>query len=190
MDLTTQEIGARFERRTGQRYWIFAVLACALSFALGCGYHIAGHANTLPTTIQTIAVPPFDNHTANYRLEDRLTNAVVQEFLARTSYRIVPKPSDADAVLHGEVDAVNNSAEVFDPATGRATTVLVTVRMKVSLQDRATGNMLYRNDNFVFREPYELSTDVKSFFEEESPALDRLSRDFAARVVADVLEQF
>jgi hypothetical protein len=65
-----------------------------------------------------------------------------------------------------------------------------TVTMKVRLEERATGNVLYHNDNFVFREPYEISTDIPSFFEEESPALDRLSRDFAQRLVADVLEQF
>jgi hypothetical protein len=165
------------------------VLLCAI-LATGCGYRVVGHANTLPATIKTIAVPPFENRTANYRIEDRLTNAVVHEFLARTQYHIVAKPEAADAVLHGEVDTIANAAEVFDPTTGRATTILVTVTMKVRLEDRATGNVLYRNDNVVFREPYEISTDVKSFFEEESPALDRLSRDFAAQVVADVLEQF
>ena len=87
--------------------------------------------------------------------------------------RTPPTPS-----LHGEVDTIANSAEVFDPVTGRATTILVTVTMKVRLEDRATGNVLYHNDNFVFREPYEISADVKSFFEEESPALDRLSQGF------------
>lgn len=167
-----------------------AAIAFLALLATGCGYHIAGHTNTLPSTIKTIAVPPFDNHTTNYRVEDRLTNAVVHEFLARTSYHIVANPDAADAVLRGEVDTIGNNPEVFDPASGRATTILVTVTMKVRLEDRETGNVLYRNDNFVFREPYEISTDVKSFFEEESPALDRLSRDFAARVVADVLEQF
>ena len=169
---------------------LLATVVCFALFTAGCGYHIAGHANSLPPTIKTIAVPPFDNHTAEYRVEDRLTNAVVHEFLARTSYHIVANPEAADAVLRGEVDMVGNNPEVFDPASGRATTILVTVTMKVRLEDRETGNVLYRNDNFVFREPYEISTDVKSFFEEESPALDRLSRDFAARVVADVLEQF
>src|SRR2546425_8863517 len=40
---------------------------------------------------------------------------------------------------------------------------------------------LYQNDNFLFRERYEVSTDVPSFFEEQDPALDRLARDFAAK---------
>jgi len=167
-----------------------AALAAAIVSISGCGYHVAGRANLLPATIKTIAVPAFQNRTANYRIEERLTDAVVHEFLARTSYRIVPQPDSADAVLHGEVDTIGNSAEIFDPVTGRATTILVTVTMKVRLEDRATGNVLYHNDNFVFREPYEISTDIPSFFEEESPALDRLSRDFAQRLVADVLEQF
>ena len=165
-------------------------LASAILCISGCGYHVAGRANLLPATIKTIAVPAFDNRTTTYRVEERLTNAVVHEFLARTSYRIVPKPDAADAVLHGEVDTIANTAEIFDPVTGRATTMLVTVTMKVRLEDRATGNVLYHNDNFVFREPYEISADVKSFFEEESPALDRMSRDFAQRLVADILEQF
>lgn len=167
-----------------------AALAAAIFSISGCGYHVAGRANLLPATIKTIAVPAFQNRTANYRVEERLTNAVVHEFLARTTYRIVPQPESADAVLRGEVDTIGNSAEIFDPVTGRATTVLVTVTMKVRLEDRATGNVLYHNDNFVFREPYEISTDITSFFEEESPALDRMSRDFAQRLVSDVLEQF
>ena len=37
---------------------------------------------------------------------------------------------------------------------------------------------------------YELSTDVKSFFEEQDPALDRVAADFAARLVAAVTENY
>jgi hypothetical protein len=40
------------------------------------------------------------------------------------------------------------------------------------------------------RNEYEISTDVKSFFEEQDPALDRLARDFAQRLVAAITENF
>lgn len=166
--------------------------ACAAGFLLlaGCGYRVAGRANALPKTIHTIAVPAFVNRTTNYRIEDRITNAVVHELLARTKYRVVAKPDDGDAILRGEIDTVAGAAMVFDPTTARATTILVTVTMKVSLQDRASGNTLYHNDNLLFREPYEVSTDIPSFFQEEGPALDRMARDLAARLVADMLENF
>jgi len=48
----------------------------------------------------------------------------------------------------------------------------------------------YRNDNFLFRNEYEISTDLNSFFEEQDPALDRLARDFASRLVSSILENF
>jgi hypothetical protein len=50
--------------------------------------------------------------------------------------------------------------------------------------------VLYKNDNYLFREPYEISTDPSKFFDEQGPALQRMSRDFASRLVSDVLENF
>ena len=156
----------------------------------GCGYHVAGRGNNLPAEWKTLAVPAFENKTLRYRIEQRLTEAVVKEFLARTAYRIVPVEANADAVLHGTVNSIETYPVLFDTATGRATTQLVTVRLKVRLIDRQSGKVIYQNDEYVFREQYEISTDVKSFFEEQSPALGRLARDFAAALVSAVLEKF
>jgi hypothetical protein len=158
--------------------------------ACGCGYRVVGRANNLPADIRTIAVPTFENRSSTYRVEQRLTEAVVRELLQRSKYRVVPKVEDGDAVLHGAVSSVVTYPVIFDAATGRATTVLITVTIAVRLEDRATGNVLYRNDAIVFREPYEISTDIPSFFDEQGPAFDRLARDFASRVVASILEGF
>ena len=164
-----------------------AVLGLALS---GCGYRVAGRGSSLPVTVKTIAVPALENRTSRYRIEQRLTEAVVRELLARTTYRIVADPASADAVLHGQITSIDSSGVVFDTVTGRATTLLVTVRAQVELEERETHKALYRNDLFLFREPYEISTDVASFFEEQDPALDRMARDFASRLVAGILERF
>ena len=166
------------------------MLLLLMAAASGCGYRVAGHANTLPQTVTTIAVPAFENQTSTYRIEERLTGAVVHEFLVDTRYRVVSNAADGDAVLLGTVTGINGVAVVFDQSTGRATTILVTVTMQARLEDRRTGNILYRNDRFVFREPYEISTDVPSFFDESSPAMDRVSRDFARRLVAEIQENY
>jgi hypothetical protein len=42
----------------------------------------------------------------------------------------------------------------------------------------------------VFREQYQVSQELSSFFEEDSPAMSRLSRDFAQTLVSNVLEGF
>ncbi|HET9399718.1 MAG TPA: LptE family protein [Candidatus Acidoferrales bacterium] len=168
----------------------FAVTMVASATFSSCGYRVAGRANTLPAEIHTIAVPAFTNKTQRYRIEQRMTEAVIHEFLARTKYRIVSDPRDADAVLHGEITGLESSAVVFDPATGRATTMLVQVHMRVWLDDTATKKVLFRSEKYLFRQEYQISTDVTSFFDEQDPALDRMARDFASHVVADILESF
>ena len=164
----------------------------------GCGYHVAGKSESLPKSIHVIAVPALENKTTSYRIEQRLTAATVHEFLAKTSYRVVPDPANADAVLRGKVVSLEAVPLLFDttvnPATGtqtgRATAMLVTVKCEITFEERESGKILYHSDNFVFRNQYEISTDVKSFFEEQDPALDRLAQDFAARLVAAVIENY
>jgi membrane-bound lytic murein transglycosylase MltF len=68
--------------------------------------------------------------------------------------------------------------------------MLVTMKCEVTLTESSTQKVLYHNDNFVFRNEYEISTDVKSFFEEQGPALDRMAQDFAKRLVAAVTENY
>jgi outer membrane lipopolysaccharide assembly protein LptE/RlpB len=156
----------------------------------GCGYHIAGKSDSLPKNIRVIAVPALENKTTSYRIEQRLTAATVHEFLAKTPYRVVPDPANGDAVLRGKVLSLEAVPLLFDTKTGRATTMLITVKCEFTLEERESGKILYHSDNFLFRNEYELSTDVKSFFEEQDPALDRLAHDFAARLVAAVTENF
>ena len=91
-----------------------------------CGYHVGGTASTLPPGLKVIAVPVFDNSTNHYRIEQRMTEAVVHEFLARTKYRIVSTEGSADAVLHGEITGFEAIPAVFNTtptATPSSTTV-------------------------------------------------------------------
>src|ERR1700691_2003456 len=100
------------------------ILAASALLALpSCGYHVVGHTDLLPKTIQTICVPAFKNVTTRYKLTDRLAGAIAREFIARTRYHIVSDPAAADAVLTGSVINYLSGATVFDPATGRATAV-------------------------------------------------------------------
>jgi outer membrane lipopolysaccharide assembly protein LptE/RlpB len=156
----------------------------------GCGYHVAGHASTLPAEWTDIAIPAFKNDTTTYRIEQRMTQAVIREFITRTKYRVVQDPSNADAVLHGEVLSIETDPVLFQATTGEVTTMLVTVHVKVELTDSKTEKVVYKNDDMVFRDEYQISTDVKSFFQEEDPAVDRMSHDLASHLVSNVLENF
>jgi outer membrane lipopolysaccharide assembly protein LptE/RlpB len=172
------------------------VLICVGAGTAGCGYHVAGKSDSLPKSIHVIAVPALENKTTSYRIEQRLTTATVHEFLAKTSYRVVPDPVNGDAVLRGKVLSLEAVPLLFDTATGRATTMLITLKCEITFEERETGKVLYHTDNFIFRNQYEISTDVndpdsvKNFFQEQDPALDRMARDFAERLVAAVVENY
>ena len=160
-----------------------------LDFA-GCGYHVVGRSDGLPSNWHTLAVPIFVNHTSTYRIEGRVTNAVMHELLARTKYHIVPAEAGADAVLHGDITDIAAVPLLFDATSGHVTTMLVTLKLKVALVDESSKKVVYQNDNFVFRSEYQVSSDVSRFFQEEDPALGRISRDFASDLVSRVLEGF
>ncbi|HUO36267.1 MAG TPA: LptE family protein [Candidatus Acidoferrum sp.] len=169
---------------------LLAVLVLVLSFCFGCGYHVAGHDSSLPSGWHEIAVPAFKNDTAQYHIEEIFTESVIREFLTRTKYRITQDPASADAVLHGEVLSIETSPLLFDATTGEVRTMLVTVHSRVSLVDTKTEKSVYSNKDIVFRQEYQISSDVQSFFNEQSPALRRMSGDFASQVVSDVMESF
>jgi outer membrane lipopolysaccharide assembly protein LptE/RlpB len=156
----------------------------------GCGYHVAGRASRLPSDWSSIAIPAFKNDTTRYRLEQRLTEAVIHEFITRTKYRVIQNVEAADGVLHGEVLSIETSPVIFNSTTGEVELMIVTIHAKVLLVDNRTSRPVYKSDNMVFRDEYQISSDVQSFFDEQSPALGRMARDFASKLVSNVVENF
>lgn len=156
----------------------------------GCGYHVVGHTDLLPKTINTICIPAFSNVTTNYKLSDELPEAIAREFISRTRYKVVSDPNTADAILRGTVVNYIHYPTVADPATGRAAEVDLRVYMRVDLVERATGKVLFTRPNMEVRERYEISVDPRKYFEESDAALQRASKDVAQQVVTAILSNF
>ena len=166
-----------------------AVILLAAASA-GCGYHVAGQADTIPDEIRAIAVPAFQNGTTEYKIEQYVTQAIVRELLSRTRYQVVNREENADATLHGSVIGFLAFPQNFDSRTNRATTVTTITRLQINLIDRRTGATLYQNPNLEYRERYEVSADPTVYFEERQAALERSSQAMARAVVSAVLEGF
>jgi hypothetical protein len=161
---------------------------CALALAcLACGYHVSGHSDLLPSTIQSIAIPAFGNATTRYKLTDRLPQALAREFAARTRYRIVSDPNKADAVLRGTVLNYFSGATIV---VQNATAVDLHVYLQVTLTERATGKTLFTRPSMEVRERYEVSVDPTQYFDESDAALDRVSRAVAQQLVTAILANF
>ncbi len=153
-------------------------------------YKPAGRGEALPKHIRTLAVPPFQNPSLRFRVEQRFTSAVIDEALRRArSLRVVSAPEGADAVLLGTIKSFNFRPVVLDDF-GRGRYFEITIIAGVTVRDQTKNKVLFDNQNYVFRGEYEVSGDPRTFFNEEGPALDRLARDFARSVLAAILEGF
>ena len=176
------------------------VLIVAGLFACsGCGYHTLGSAAHIPDSVHTLAIPIFKNKTQSYHTEIPMTQAVVREFANRTRLKVGSNPDDeTDATVSGSiisesVQPLTYRTETTGVQTGQTTSVtssfLITITVNVVVTDR-DNRVLYEHNNYVFHEQFETTTDLASFIEEDSPAVQRLSRDFAQALVTDILESF
>lgn len=167
-----------------------ALLAGLLLATASCGYHTSGKAVRLPQNVRSIYVPTFGNNTHAFRVEQVLTSAVVQELRSRTNFQVVLSDKEpADATLNGTVTFALTTPSTYDSQTGKVSSSLLQIGMRVSLVDR-TGKVLWQNPNYLYRSQYELSQDAASFFEEESPALQRVANQFAKTLVSDIVEAY
>lgn len=163
-------------------------VAAPLVFLSGCGYHTVGAATHLPPDAHTLAVPMFATRTDAYHTEAALTDAVIREFAARSQMRVTPAADGhPDVVLHGTILNEVVAPLTYNTTTQQSSSFLITLVVSVTMTDR-DGKVLYENKNYVFRGQYQSTTDLPTFLDESPAAVDRMSRDFARALVADVLE--
>lgn len=178
----------KFRRECPYLIAFISLIAACLFF--GCGYHIEGHVSSLPPDVKIVAVPTFTNKSQQYRIEQRLSDAVARQLIERTHYKVTSDPEQADAVIQGTVMGVSTGVIAFNLSTGAATALQVVVTANVRVIDRHTQKVLFSNPRYLFREEYQVSQANSQIFEEEGPALERLSHDFAQTLVTDILENF
>jgi len=168
------------------------LLATCLFMFGGCGYRPVGTATHIPEGIHTVAVPVFENRTQLPRIELWMTQAVVRDLSARTQLQIEPRAdSSADATLKGTIltETVTPLTYTSNVTNTTTSSYAITVTAKVVLTD-SHARVLYENDNYTFREVYQSTQQLASFIQEDSPALQRLAKEFAAATVSDMLESF
>lgn len=168
---------------------IFSLLLLVVSGYTEC-YKPVGRGDGLPKHIKTLAIPPFQNPSLRFKVEQRFTSAMVDEALRRSrSLHITATVEDADAVMLGTIKAFTFRPVLLDDL-GRARLFEVAITVGLTVRDQTKNKILFQNQNFIFRGEYEIAGDPKTFFSEEGPAVDRIAKDFAKSVMTTILEGF
>ncbi len=164
------------------------LLLVVFSLSPGCGYRVQSSVRSLPAGIGSLGIPTLKNSTSQYRIEQRITGALLREFSARTRAPVNSSTIGVDAVLLGEIRQVfSNPVTYANDAFGSA--FVVTVQIAVRIVRTSDSAVLWENSDFLFTERYVLNKEVRNFFSEEGPALDRLSQDFARSLASTILSR-
>ncbi len=140
----------------------------------------------LPKNIKVVAVPAFQFEAKGlrYRVESRFTDAVSREIIRRgNGLKVQGSRTGADAVLEGTIRDFGFTGVLLD-SSGRARVYEVTIVTAVTIRDLRQDRILYDNQNFIFRDSFEFTSDPRSFFNEEDPAVERMARAFAEAAVS------
>jgi hypothetical protein len=177
-----------------QKNWRAVALSMMLFFVSGfteCYKPVTK--NQLPTRIRTVAVPAFQNQALRYKIEHRFTEAVINEVVRRgRGLRVQGDREGADAVIDGVIKSFSFTGVLLQPddPNRRARIFEVTITAAVTVRDQVENRVIYDNQNHVFRGEFEFTSDPRTFFNEEDPAVQRMARSFAESVVSTLVNGF
>jgi outer membrane lipopolysaccharide assembly protein LptE/RlpB len=170
------------------RSFLPVVLAGLLTLS-GCGYALVGTGNFLDPSIRTIEVPTFVNRTTRVELEQRVTQAVSEEFVSRGRMQLVKDPKEAHVILRGSIDSFNITPIAFEQ--GRASRYQISITANIELLDhRNEDKVLWKNDQYRFVESYEVNPGTTDAFDQETRAIQEIAVRFAEGLVTNLLEGF
>lgn len=168
------------------------LIATGVLGTAACGYTLAGQGSFLPEYIETIGIPMFENNTTAFDIEQRITQEVRREFIARGSFRVVPDTTGVDALLNGSIQRIEIEPASF---TGdqQVSRFVFTVTAGIEFLDLTNDTIIWENPRLEFSDEYEVASGASvetAFFGQRSNAVERIAVDFSEAVVSSILEAF
>jgi hypothetical protein len=136
-------------------------------------------------------VATFENRTQWADMDQRLTEAVSQEWVRRRRFQLVDSADNVDLFLRGIISSVNVAPVTFDEQ-GRATEYQMTLTLQVRLEDVRGDEpeILWEDRAFSRRTSYEVDVSAVDYFDRQIEAMDAVSQELARALVTSVLEGF
>ena len=116
-------------------------VALGLSLCLaGCGiYSFSG--STIPGHIKTVAVPLFEDTSAEIGIDQQLTDALIDAITQDNTLKIADVRR-ADAILRGKITSVSDRAGQYD-SQENASDFRITLNIQVAFEDAAKRTVLW-----------------------------------------------
>jgi outer membrane lipopolysaccharide assembly protein LptE/RlpB len=142
--------------------------------------------NNLPGSVKTVSVRMFKNETFQYGMEEKLTNAIIQELIADKRLRVVNTSEPADAVLSGTITNYTRNILATDRA-GDIDLYSLSLTASFSLKVPQTNEIIRQRKAVLATTTY-VPKRSRIEFEREQDARERLLTDLADEIIARIFE--
>jgi len=160
----------------------FLVLSTLLVIVPGCGYRIG---TLLPDDIDSVAVPLVVNLTREPRIENIITDAIIEQLQLDGTLRLADKTT-ADSILEAEI--INYSRDALryrDEERATAREYRLNLGLRIVLRNQRTNKIIMQDIHVRGEANFTVSGDLR---ESERLALPLAAEDLARDVVERMVE--
>ena len=91
---------------------LIAVIITISGSAFGCGpYSFSG--SSIPSHIKSVAIPIFENETAEFGIKEKVTDALLENFISENILKISNK-KNSDSIIRGTIMKITDVPFTFD----------------------------------------------------------------------------
>jgi len=160
------------------RYFISYLFQVSLIF-IGCGYY--SFSGSLPPHLETIAVPLFNDRTAEFGLKEELTDAVIEEFTKDNSLKIADR-RQADAIIDGNILSIRDQAGAYN-ANEQVQDIKIYLTVKVKCEDLKKRKVMWE-ETLSHYGIYDPAEGIESRNEAISEAINKIAGDILNKTVS------
>jgi len=158
-------------------YCLLATASCLLLLISGCGvYSFSGSGLS---GIKTIAIPLFDNQTAEYGIRETLTEKIAERFVQDNTLKVVNEKI-AESILHGVITKYEREAHTFDEQEN-ITEYIVRIWVKVNFEEKKNKKTIWKEDNLLGWGIYSAEDETEDLGKER--AIEKLAEDIVNKTV-------
>lgn len=160
------------------RIMTFLILPLYVCFS-NCG--IYSFKGSLAPHLKTVAIPLFDNRTAEFGVTEEMTDTMIDKFTQDGSLKITDR-SSADVLLEGSISRINDRAGAYD-ANERVQDLKIYVSVQIKCTDLVKRQILWEERMTQFGS-YDPAEGPDARLDGISEAIEKISEEVLNKTVS------
>ena len=166
--------------------WLLSFFISCFLFS-GCGYHLVGTGNTLPSHLKTIYISVFKNTSSQPEIHRELTSAVLKTFINDGRLKLAKK-DDADLIMDATLTYYQKRNVSFG-SQDLVSNIILEFRVQLKVTDQVK-NKIFIEKEVKTQWDYKSTNDIATTEKARLKAIDLSFEDPGRRLVSLLVDQF